>query len=59
MENLDDGKKEKIVRDCIAQEEMWSMQFDRNSKLYNSLKKVKKVPRKKKVKVVKKKQNDK
>lgn len=36
---LNDEKKEKIIKDCITQQEMWSSQFDRNSKLYEELEK--------------------
>ena len=35
---LSDDKKEKIIKDCIKQQEMWSEQFNRNSKLYEELK---------------------
>lgn len=38
LESLDNKKKEEIIRDCITQQEMWSSQFDKNSKLYKKLK---------------------
>ena len=50
LNGLDDKKKEEIIKDSIEQEEMWSEQFNRNSKLYDALN-----PKKKPVKKVKKK----
>ena len=38
MDRLNDKQKEKIVRDCLAQEEMWSRQFNKNSRVYDKLK---------------------
>ena len=50
LDSLDDEKKEKIVRDCIEQQDLWSEQFNRNSKLYKAFE-----PKKKPIKKVKKK----
>lgn len=39
--NLNNKQKEKIIRDCIHKEELWSMQFDANWKLGKKLKAMK------------------
>lgn len=38
LSNLSDEKKEKMIRDCITQQEMWSEMMNRNSKLIDKLK---------------------
>lgn len=41
LSNLNDKLKKKIVIDSIKQQDLWSKQFDRNSKLYSRLDKLK------------------
>lgn len=41
LEELDQDLKETIINDAITTAELWSRQFDRNSKLYNKLEKLK------------------
>ncbi len=47
LSSLDNKKKEEIIKDCIEQEDLWSEQFNRNSKLYDALKPKKKSSNKK------------
>ena len=63
LSNLNDTDKEKMIMDCIRQQELWSNQFNINTKLYKALetnkkpikrKLVKKKPVRKKVKTSKK-----
>ena len=55
LNGLDNKKKEKIVKDCIEQEDLWSEQFNRNSKLYKELKPIQKTNLKPKTKGIEKK----
>ena len=37
LNGLDDKNKEEIIIDCIEQQDLWSEQFNRNSKLYTAV----------------------
>lgn len=43
LTNLNEDLKKKIVIDSIEQQQLWSKQFDKNSKLYKKIKEIKKV----------------
>ncbi len=46
LKSLNEKKKEEIIRDSIKQVDLWSEQFNRNSKLYEALNKKKNSQRK-------------